>query len=350
MPRTLSEPDPFLFPLTSLCCDFFSLQRSLGVLAELFGGGKATPARPVVEAISASSAPVPAPKSGGAGVYNIDGAKLASPLVAESTETQEKEAVPPKTHEEQQRQRPAPPDEGETTPPEAEGAAESKAEGPGEMRFVAHMSTLTDIFKVKDKVSTKKSTEEKQKDRGFKVASLFDRLAGAEGPQPAPAAAAAAAGPASTSGGFSFSFDGSVAGATSARTDDREDARTVISTGGQSHPAPSPQPSSDLPTVSCFPTSNGLAGNPGSQSRPGLTSPSAPSALGRTELALWRPLGDVVAVAARFVRTGKREDVEAAWLGERRALTQDFKRKHKDAVKGRKGSGAGGAASKARKR
>lgn len=353
------NPIRFVFPaalLLRFILFAFALQRSLGVLAELFGGDSAAPARPAGEASGASSsAPAPVLESGAVGVGHVGGANAASPSVSKSIETYEGGVVLPKPDErQQQQQQQAPPGEGETLLPGAGAAAAgSKAgEAPGgEERFVAHMSTLTDIFKVQDKVSTKKNREEKEKDKGFKVASLFDGLAGAEELQPvaAAAAAAAAAGPDAKTSDFSFAFGSGEAGVAPARTadedeDEDERAGTVSAEGGHSEQELSLRHSSGPPTES------GAAGGLSPNSQPGLTPPSADGAPQGTETALWRSLGDVVAVAARFVRTGKREDVEVAWLGERRALTQDFKRKHKDAVKGRRGAGAGGAASKKRRR
>lgn len=341
--RTHSEPNPvFLSPLSPVGF-LVALQRSLGVLAELFGGDSGARAPPAADNSSgASSSPVPALGSGAAVPDNVGGADAASPSVPNHTETQGGDSggnvVLPTLPDEQQQHQQVPPERGEATAPGASVAAEAvptAAAAPGEERFVAHMSTLTDIFTVRDKVSTKKSKEEKDKDKGFKVASLFDGLAGGEDPQPAAAAVAAAPAPAlaEKEGGFSFGFGSGAAGVPP--TDPAE---------GQSQQVPSPRHSPGVLTASA--TASGQS----TDSRPGLTPPSAASPLQETETALWRPLGDLVAVAARFVRTGKREDVEAAWLGERRALTQDFKRKHKDAVKGRRGAGAAGAASKKRTR
>ncbi|CAM9794698.1 unnamed protein product, partial [Ectocarpus sp. 12 AP-2014] len=109
--------------------------------------------------------------------------------------------------------------------------------------------------------------------------------------------------------------------------------------GGQARPAASL--SSPAAATAAAAVSDG--GDAGGESQPGGTLPVSGGGGGGggalvVETALWRPLDEVVAIAARFMRTGKREDVEAAWLGERRALTQDFKRKHKDAVKGRRGA------------
>lgn len=255
--------------------------------------------------------------------------------------------VLPKVDEEQQQeqqeqQQQAPPDEGETILPGADVAAGSKAAAPGEERFVAHMSTLTDIFTVRDKVSTKKSREEKEKDRGFKVASLFDGLAGGE-----ELPAVAAADPTAQAGGFSFAFGSGAAGVTPTQADAGE--RGV--TGSATSQGPQVPPSRHSPGLD--PASGPVdehSTHPQPEPTPASASNAPQGTVTETETALWRPLGDIVAAGARFVRTGKREHVEAAWLGERRALTQDFKRKHKDAVKGRRGAGAGGAALKKRKR
>lgn len=337
VPHTFLSPIRHVSPSVS-CCVFFAPQRSLGVLAELFGGGSAAPARPTGEASGASSAPTaPTLESGGAGVDNVGDGKAASASTPNAEETQERgsggvHVELPKTEDQQQEQQATSPVEGETPLPAAGVAAGSTAEAPGQQRFVAHMPKLTDIFTVQDKVSTKKSREEKEKDKGFKVVSLFDGLAEAAGPQPVTAADQAA-----KAGGFSFAFGSGAAWVPAAHTDEGEGTAVTVSAAGQSEQPPSPRPSPGVHSAS------GPAEEHG-------TPPSAASALQGTETGLWRPLGDVVAIGARFVRTGKREHVEATWLGERRALTQDFKRKHKDAVKGRRGAGAGGAALKTRKR
>lgn len=194
-------------------------------------------------------------------------------------------------------------------------------------RFVTHMSTLTDIFKVEDKIGTKKNKEEKERDKGFKLAPLFDSLGGASG------------GGVSTPGeGFSFSFeaegDGETAGSSFT-------ASGVDSSGVEVGPRYKGQ--TEVLTVD----SDNLQ-DP--QSLEGGDSCVGNEAEKQTML-LWRPLEDMEAVAMRFVRSDKREEVEAAWLEERRALTHDFKRKHKDAVKGRRGFGVrvGGGAKRKRR-
>ena len=316
----------------SLVAFFSPLQRSLGVLAELFGGDGAAPARPTGEKSGASPDSVPAPESGMAGVDDVGDAKAASTSVSNTKETGDGVGggvVLPEPNEQQQ---PAPLGDGETPLPGAGvGAGITSAV---QERFVAHMPKLTDIFTVQDKVSTKKSREEKEKDKGFKVTSLFGGLVGGEGPKPA-------AGPEATASGFSFAFGGGAVGVPGAPTDDGEGATTV---SRDSEQAPSAQHSPGLHPASV------PADGQSTQPQPGTIPPSPGDAPDGTDTALWRPLGDIVAVGARFVRTGGRENVEAAWLGERRALTQDFKRKHKDAVKGRRGAGGGGAALKKRKR
>eukprot|EP00752_Nemacystus_decipiens_P007935 g7089.t1 len=302
-------------------------ERSLGVLAELFGGDSAAPVRPIGEASGASPAPAPAQESGAAGMDDVGEASAPSICDAKDKAEGVREDVEVQKTDGQQRQQRDPPPLSEGEASGADNSSGPKTEAPGEERFVAHMSTLTDIFTVRDKLTTKKSKEEKEKDKGFKVASLFGGLAGTEEPQPAKAAAD----PAEKAGGFSFAFGGAVARV--APTSTRKDENTVAASTEE----PGEQVSSGLHPAS------GPADGRG-------TPPTTADAPRRTETALWRPLGDVVAFGARFVRVGERDHVEAAWLSERRALTQDFKRKHKDAVKGRRGAGSGGAALKNRKR
>eukprot|EP00903_Cladosiphon_okamuranus_P015959 g14741.t1 len=319
-------------------------ERSLGVLDSLFGSGRAPHARPNGDAPGASCPTAPRLESAAAGVDNSGDSKAVPPSASNTQKAHMRDSgdvVLPKPEEQQQQQQATLPDEGEGETPllGAGGAAGSTTEVPGEERFVAHMPKLTDIFTVRDKVSTKKSKEEKDRDKGFKVASLFDGLAGAGEPRPdaeAAAEAAAAATPGAGAGGFSFAFSSGAVGTTAAHTEAGDGAITG-SAAGQNEQPPWRRQSPGVDPAS------GPAEEHDTRS-------SAGSALQGTERALWRPLGDVVAVGARFVRTGNREQVEAAWLGERRALTQDFKRKHKDAVKGRRGTGAGGAALKKRKR
>ncbi|CAM9632281.1 unnamed protein product, partial [Scytosiphon promiscuus] len=141
-------------------------------------------------------------------------------------------------------------------------------------------------------------------------------------------------------GGFSFAFGGDGAGPTATTPSDGLIKGTALKGGpGKEGPAAPDTAGGAIASVGGLSSDNP---GPGPSSATALTdgaagedpSASAAGPLSGTVRALWRPLGDVVAVAARFVRTGKREDVESAWLGDRRALTQDFKRKHKDAVKG----------------
>lgn len=200
------------------------------------------------------------------------------------------------------------------------------AQGSGE-RFVAHMSVLTDIFRVEDKVSTKKNEEEKKKDKGFLVASLFDASEGDEGAPSASAeipstsngkmapALGTSAGTKDTSFSFSFATEelprdqGSVEGPRK----EQEERGTRSSHGGVVVRTQSEPDKAGSGTAPC----------------------------GALPVLLWRSLDDVMAVASKFVRSGCREDVEAAWLRDRKALTDDFKRKHKDAVKMRRGTRVG---------
>lgn len=316
----------------------FVPQRSLGVLAELFGDGSFTSARSPTAVAPGAGAPGVPPAS--VGVSN-DGAPAGTPL-APAVDTETKEAagdgVDPLKSQEQQQEPPQDGGKEESISGADRGvggaaAAAEKEEGvQGEERFVAHMSTLTDIFKVQDKVSTKKNKEEKEKDKGFKVASLFDGLAGAS---PATTTAPAA------DAGFSFAFGGDAAGSTVTTLPNGPEGTAVVGGTGEEPPTQvtaSTKGLSSKDTVAAvpFPTARSKDGAPGQDPSASAAVPSSD-----TGTVLWRPLGDVVAVAARFVRTGKREEVESAWLGERRGLTQDFKRKHKDAVKGRKGAGGG---------
>lgn len=244
-------------------------------------------------------------------------------------------------------------------------------------RFVAHMSTLTDIFKVEDKVSTKKNQQEKEKDKGFKMASLFgsapsDSVETFEGTTSGAGTTSlgsglgqvVAAGNIEGAGGFSFGFadsgdsavgqgsgvsstwmDGVQGDAGKATGDnirrDGSDSHQQMQSGSQRQQREVHGQDEGARTTRTTPAasivsheSTGVAGVAGG------TGVSHEDEEGR-ETVFWRPLSDVVAVAAQFVRAGKREDVETAWLGKRKALTQDFKRKHKDALKGRRGAGVG---------
>lgn len=201
----------------------------------------------------------------------------------------------------------------------------------GKERFVTHMSTLTDIFKVEDKIGTKKNKEEKEKDKGFKLAPLFDSLGGAS---------SSSGGVVPTPGeGFSFSFgaggDGETAGSSFAATG-------VDSSGVEVEPRSKGHAGSlTVGSDNLLQYPQGLDGGDSFVGNEGE----------KQAMVLWRPLEDMEAVAMRFVRSDKREEVEAAWLEERRALTHDFKRKHKDAVKGRRGFGVrvGGGAKRKRR-
>ncbi|CAM9917259.1 unnamed protein product, partial [Ectocarpus fasciculatus] len=217
--------------------------------------------------------------------------------------------------------------------------------GGGPERFVAHMSALTDIFTVKDKVSTKKNREEKDKDKGFKITSLFDAgltAGAATAENPTPAGGDGVGG--TTTGLFSFGFGGERAGAPAAAAAAGDGGTGAVPVEGQARSAASLSLATAA-TAAAAAASVSDGGHADGESQPGGPLPISNGGGGGggavvAETALWRPLDEVVAVAARFMRTGKREDVETAWLGERRALTQDFKRKHKDAVKGRRGATA----------
>ena len=258
----------------------------------------------------------------------------------------------------------------ELTPPEktSENASDShnatQERFLSKERFVTHMSTLTDIFKVQDKASTKKNSEEKERDKGFKVTSLFGGLAEGSGSVATP-------GGSSTEEGFSFSF-GDAVGQTVQITPQAgvgessgvEAERPPGEEAGLSAERSVSQEDVDLNGAGGKVAPERTTDDGGGGARESARQSSAPAGRGTQDIhgvdnldsiaeeatnggeaekqtaVLWCPLEDVVSIATRFVRSDKREDVEAAWLGERRALTQDFKRKHKDAVKGKRGFGA----------
>lgn len=202
-------------------------------------------------------------------------------------------------------------------------------------RFVAHMSTLTDIFKVEDKESTKKSQTEKEKDRGFRVTSLFD---GFLPPDTTTAGNATLTLPeTSTTGGevFSFSFGGD-AGQPKEQPGEVGVASKGIAEldarGGQVRPTGGSGPPGQV----------GISAEVPVDAEQNAEQSVGEEATCYSSPLFWRPLSDVVTAAARFVRVGSRADIEATWIHERHALTQDFKRKHKDAVKGRRGTARGG--------
>lgn len=203
-------------------------------------------------------------------------------------------------------------------------------------RFVTHMSTLTDIFKVEDKVSTKKNKEEKERDKGFKLVTLFESLGGASGE------GVLAPGGSSPGEGFSFSFGADAEGGTAGSA---PEAIGGNSAGVEVEPHSERQ--TGLLTMESDSLRTSRSGDSGRQVVGSLQDLQSlegeDNSIGnegeKQRMVLWRPLEDVEAVAMRFVRSDKREKVEAAWLEERRALTHDFKRKHKDAVKGRRGFG-----------
>lgn len=239
----------------------------------------------------------------------------------------------------------------------------------GQERFVAHMPTLTDIFKVEDKQSTKKNQAEKDKDKSFRIASLFGDSCStaptsATGVLPDTASSAA---PAASGGAFSFSFGGSTDAAVASTEESHqvegvatdntpgESCREGVKVGLGGRPAKDHQMDGHPSDVSAVgirsrSTADGTVGRTAApqESQDGESLPTVAAA---TSSLLWRPLAAVVTVAAGFVRTGSREEIESTWIQERRALTQDFKRKHKDAVKGRRGAtwgvhGARGAGKK----
>lgn len=232
----------------------------------------------------------------------------------------------------------------------------------GQDKFVAHMSTLTDIFKVEDKKSTKKNQAEKEKDKGFRIVSLFDdslSTAPTTATNPAnttdvPLATNPAA-PAASAGLFSFSFGGGADGAGLSESSREVESVTVEKALGESgregarvrlgETPVAKDHQMDQPSyvnaigIGSTSTADGIDGGTAApqQNQDGQALPVA-----ATSSLLWRPLAAVVTVAAGFVRAGSREEIESAWIQGRRALTQDFKRKHKDAVKGRRGATRGG--------
>lgn len=240
-------------------------------------------------------------------------------------------------------------------------------------RFVAHLPSLTEIFRVEDKVSTKKNELEKEKDKNFRVVSLFGNAfssleAGAVGginssklQNPPPSASSASGGIDSSgpsritkTGDFAFAFDeGTMSSQVSAGSEG------VTRNGDDDVVSPDKNTAYGAPAVSASASTsparlgkNSAGGDDGdiepeasaraiSATATSVGSPSMVSLGVASGPSLWRPLDQVIAVAARFVRAGCQEDVEAAWLKDRKALTEDFKRKHKDAVKSRRGPRAG---------
>ncbi|CAM9600082.1 unnamed protein product [Pylaiella littoralis] len=346
-------------------------ERNLGVLAQLFGGDSARPAGGTSGASSSSAGGLERGGAFGSDKTSDATALPAPPTVETGAKRGDGGGAPLQVCEQQQQQQQQEGggiEEGNVplcragvgTGRTEEGVPVEDKEGQQEEeRFVAHMPSLTDIFKVQDKVSAKKNKAEKEKDKGFKIASLFDSVKSAE-TGPGAGATGAEAGGGGGGGGFSFAFGSETTKSSAAVVHAGEEGGiNPMAAEGRAAGAGLPTSNDLIPCLKGGLSSSSNSASPSSalpastnnRSHPGLTPPSAAAgAIPGTQSVLWRPLGDVVAVAARFVRTGKREDVEVTWLGERRSLTQDFKRKHKDAVKGRRGAGGAGSRAVSKKR
>jgi RNA recognition motif. (a.k.a. RRM, RBD, or RNP domain) len=268
--------------------------RSMAVLAAMFGG-------------SVGDTSKPAPKRAAAFVPQVRfdpstmvGAKQAKPAAAAVNAVAAKPAV---TNDRAASAAAAAAARNEVAATAAGASTEAAAGGRvavpalSSERFVTSLSSLTDIFKVQDKASTKMSEQEKERATGFKVSSLFSSDA-AEQP------AAASSGAAPSDSAFSFGFD------------DSADA------------------SEELPAAAAAAVTLPHDSEVDAALRDLDSAASAKAEVQQIEVrGLWSSMDSVRQGAALFCRQESEAAIEEQWLHSRRNLTADFKRKHKTALK-----------------
>jgi hypothetical protein len=267
----------------------------MAVLAAMFGG-------------SVGDTSMPAPKRAAAFVPQVRfdpttmvGAKQAKPVAATAAAVNAVVAKPAASHDRTAVAAAAGASSGVAATAAAGAAAAAVSGGRvavaalSSERFVTHLSSLTDIFKVQDKASTKMSEQEKARATGFKVSSLFSSDAAAE--QSAAAAAAA-------DSAFSFGFDESADA-------DEELAAAAAAAVMLPHDSEVDAALRDLDSAA-----------------------SARAEVQQIEVrGLWSSMDSVRQGAALFCRQESEAAIEEQWLHSRRNLTADFKRKHKTALK-----------------
>jgi RNA recognition motif. (a.k.a. RRM, RBD, or RNP domain) len=274
--------------------------RSMAVLAAMFGG-------------SVGDTSKPAPKRAAAFVPQVRfdpttmvGAKQAKPAAAAAAAAVNAVAAKPAASHNRTAAAAAVAAASSDVTTAAAGAAAAAA-GSGRVavaalsseRFVTHLSSLTDIFKVQDKASTKMSEQEKARAIGFKVSSLFSSDATAEQP-----AAAAGSGTAPSDSAFSFGFD-----------DESADASKELAAAAVAVTLPH-----DSEVDAALRDLDSAA--------------SARAEVQQIEVrGLWSSMDSVRQGAALFCRQESESAIEERWLHSRRNLTADFKRKHKTALK-----------------
>ncbi|KAG5182435.1 hypothetical protein JKP88DRAFT_278099 [Tribonema minus] len=194
------------------------------------------------------------------------------------------------------------------------------APAPSGERFIARVGTLTDIFSVQDKVTTKLSAEEKARATGFKLSSLFggDDGGGGGGGDGGSEAGGGGSGGAGEATVHTFAFGGIAEdgkGGDESKTSKQK--RTALE---QAEPQQRRQQRvEDKENVDVKRGSKGAAAAP----------------LPPAELRIWGDMDAIRARAAQFCRQGTDAEIEERWLQSRRNLTVDFKRKHKEALKSR---------------